>query len=279
MPRANIGGATINYEVLGTSGPWVSLSPGGRRDLNSQKSVAEKVAAQGYRVLVHDRRNCGASDLVVSGEKPEYEIWADDLAALLGQLGGTPAWIGGSSSGARLAITMALRYPGIMKGVLLYRTTGGEYSCKRLAEQYYGQFVKMARAGGMETVAESEHFREVIRKNPAAKQQLLGTSVESFTKAFEHWSAFFLKSANDPVIGATADQLRSIKLPTVCIPGNDVVHPRKASYEMAKLIPGIELHEVMPPGDDLTEIPFEEWDKKDADIAKIFVTFMKKHGS
>lgn len=279
MPRANIGGATINYEVLGTSGPWVSLSPGGRRDLNSQRSVAEKVAALGYRVLVHDRRNCGASDLVVSGDKPEYEIWADDLAALLEQLGGTPAWIGGSSSGARLAITMALRYPQRMKGVLLYRTTGGEYSCKRLAEQYYGQFVKMARAGGMQKVAESEHFREVISRNPAARDQLLGTPVERFCQAFEHWSAFFLKSATDPVIGASEADLRSIRLPVVCIPGNDVVHPRKASYEMAKFVPGIELHEVMPPGDDLTEIPFEEWDRKDSEIARIFVDFMRKHGS
>ena len=34
MPIANVRGANINYEVLGTSGPWVSLSPGGRRALD-----------------------------------------------------------------------------------------------------------------------------------------------------------------------------------------------------------------------------------------------------
>ena len=33
MPIANVRGANINYEVLGTSGPWVALSPGGRRAL------------------------------------------------------------------------------------------------------------------------------------------------------------------------------------------------------------------------------------------------------
>jgi len=32
MPIANVRGANINYEVLGTSGPWVALSPGGRLD-------------------------------------------------------------------------------------------------------------------------------------------------------------------------------------------------------------------------------------------------------
>ena len=65
MPIANVRGANINYEVLGTSGPWVALSPGGRRPLEGVKHLAERVASAGFRVLIHDRRNCGASDLVL----------------------------------------------------------------------------------------------------------------------------------------------------------------------------------------------------------------------
>src|ERR1700752_4455243 len=33
MPIAHVRGTNINYEVLGTGGPWVALSPGGRRAL------------------------------------------------------------------------------------------------------------------------------------------------------------------------------------------------------------------------------------------------------
>src|SRR6476619_7143642 len=75
MPIANVRGANINYEVLGTSGPWVALSPGGRRALEYVKSLAQHVADAGYRVLIHDRRNCGVSDIVIGGDQSEYEIW------------------------------------------------------------------------------------------------------------------------------------------------------------------------------------------------------------
>jgi pimeloyl-ACP methyl ester carboxylesterase len=272
-------GAGINYEVLGSSGPWVALTPGGRRGLQSGRGLAEHIAQAGYRVLIHDRRNCGASDLVLTGEQPEYEIWADDLADMLKQLGATPAWVGGGSSGARLALTMGLRLPHVVKGLLLYRTTGGPFACKRLANQYYGQYVKLAREGGMAAVAESEHFAGVIKARPAAKDELLRTPVDAFVKAMEHWSRFFLAAEADPVIGATEAQLRGIKLPTVVICGNDVVHPRKASLELARLVPGAQLEQIFPEGPDLDEIPFAEWDAKEAEMARIFVAFMKKHGS
>ena len=69
MPIANVRGANINYEVLGTRGPWVALSPGGRRALDHVKSLAQRVADAGYRVLIHDRRNCGVSDIVIGGDQ------------------------------------------------------------------------------------------------------------------------------------------------------------------------------------------------------------------
>ena len=56
MPVANVRGASIHYEVLGKSGPWVALAPGGRRPITAVRSLAQKVADAGYRVLVHDRR-------------------------------------------------------------------------------------------------------------------------------------------------------------------------------------------------------------------------------
>src|SRR5712675_535450 len=111
MPFASVNGAKINYEVLGTSGPWVALSPGGRRALDHVKSLARHVADAGYRVLIHDRRNCGVSDIVIGGETSEYEIWADDLYELATQLKALPAAVGGSSSGCRLSLLFALKFP------------------------------------------------------------------------------------------------------------------------------------------------------------------------
>ena|SRR5271163_148874 len=63
MPVATVRGVDINYEVLGERGPWVALQPGGRRALVGVKSLGEKLAEAGCRVLVYDRRNCGASSV------------------------------------------------------------------------------------------------------------------------------------------------------------------------------------------------------------------------
>ncbi|MGZ9125789.1 MAG: alpha/beta fold hydrolase, partial [Candidatus Binatia bacterium] len=100
MPYAKVRGVNINYQVLGTTGPWVALSPGGRRDLGGIQNQAGKLAELGYRVVIFDRRNCGASDASFDPSRSEYEIWADDLNELLKQFNMAPAIIGGSSSGA-----------------------------------------------------------------------------------------------------------------------------------------------------------------------------------
>src|SRR5712692_4228858 len=101
MPLANIHGVNINYKVIGNHGPWVALSPGGRRALEGVEPLAGRLADAGHRVLLHDRRNCGVSDIVIDGDDSEYEIWADDLYELLSQLHALPAFVGGSSSGCR----------------------------------------------------------------------------------------------------------------------------------------------------------------------------------
>src|SRR5712692_834069 len=94
MPVAKVRGVNINYEVFGTRGPWIALSPGGRRALDNVKPLAQRMADKAYHVLIHDRRNCGLSDIVIGGDKSEYEVWADDLYELLSQHKALPAVIG-----------------------------------------------------------------------------------------------------------------------------------------------------------------------------------------
>src|SRR5438105_14863280 len=124
MPEANVRGVTINYRVLGDRGPWVTLAPGGRRALDGVLPLGKRIAQAGYRVLLHDRRNCGASDVVIDGDESEYDIWADDLHALMSELNALPAHIGGSSSGCRMSILLALRHPEAVRSLLLWRGTG-----------------------------------------------------------------------------------------------------------------------------------------------------------
>jgi pimeloyl-ACP methyl ester carboxylesterase len=265
------------YEVLGETGPWVALSPGGRRGLEAVKSLAAKVAEAGYRVLIHDRRNCGASDVVIDGDESEYQICADDLHALLTQLDALPAYIGGSSSGCRLALLFALRYPGAARGLLLWRITGGGFAAQRLAQNYYGQFIAAARQGGMAAVCETEHFRERIAARPANRAHLTGMDTQHFIRIMSNWSAYFMQGADQPVIGASAADLESISVPACVIPGNDKTHLREVGENLHRLMRASELHILFPEHVDVDMVPPEVWKTKEAEQAAIFLDFLRRH--
>ena len=96
----------------------------------------------------------------------EEAIWADDLHELLSQLGGLPAFIGGASSGARTAILFGLRHAQAVRGLLLFRVTGGAFAAERLPENYYNQFIRLAEEGGMAAICEHEQYAERIAANP-----------------------------------------------------------------------------------------------------------------
>jgi len=134
MPTATIRGVNIHYQVIGDSGPWVALITGGRRGHQELLPIARKLAAQNYRVLLHDRRNTGASDVLIDGIDGEEEIWTDDLHELLKQQGALPAFVGGTSSGARTSMLFYLRHPEAVRGLLLMRVTGGAFAAGRLPD-------------------------------------------------------------------------------------------------------------------------------------------------
>jgi pimeloyl-ACP methyl ester carboxylesterase len=275
MPTATVRGATVAYEVLGKDGPWLAQSPGGRRPKEEVKAIAQQIADGGFRVLIYDRRNCGASDVVLEGTESEYEIWADDLYELLKQLNALPAYISGASSGCRLSTLFALRYPDAVKGLLLRGITGGPFACKRLAENYYGQFVKAAEQGGMAAVAETEHWRERIEANPSNRARILGMDPKRFAASFAKWAVPFSTGAELPMIGVTEAQLRSIKVPTQVIPGHDRTHNRATGMRVGSLIPGAEIVDLM--GQDVdSDIALDAWKAKEGDVARVAIEFMRR---
>jgi pimeloyl-ACP methyl ester carboxylesterase len=280
MPEAAVRGVHINYRVVGDSGPWIALTPGSRRPYGELRDVSNAIAAEGYRVLLHDRRNCGASDVAFDGTGSEHEIWADDLYELAKQLGATPLYVGGSSAGARLAILFAIRHPDALRGLLLWRVTGGQEAVDRLAENYYGQYIKLAREGGMQAIAASEHFAESIAARPANRERILSTGVNDFIQVMTHWREAFLTAAKLPMVGATEADLNAIKAPACLIAGNDVIHTPATARKAARLIPNSELHEdvVEKLADDKLRKDWDRQEWRDAEprVAKIFTAFLKR---
>lgn len=276
MPVANVRGAAIHYEVYGERGPWVALSPGGRRAIEGVESLSRRMAAAGYRALVHDRRNCGASDVSIEGKASENEIWADDLHELLKQQKALPAWIGGSSSGCRLALLFALRHSRAARGLLLWRVTGGLAAAKRLAHRYYGQYIPIAQQGGMAAICATGEFAERIRDRPENRERLMKMNPARFIEVMSGWQRGFLEGADKPVIGATEAQLKFLAVPACIVPGNDLSHLKSAAENLGRLMPDAEVHPLITKHYDLDVAPREEWDAREADLAAIFLDYMKR---
>jgi pimeloyl-ACP methyl ester carboxylesterase len=276
MAFAKVRGIDIHYEVIGDAGPWVTLITGGRRGHQEFLPLSRKLAAGGFRVLLHDRRNTGASGMLLDDREVEEAVWADDLRDLLAQQDAVPAFVGGSSSGARTAILFCLRHPEAVRGLLLLRVTGGAFAAGRLPENYYGQFIRAAEEGGMAAVCATEAYRERIAANPAVRDELLKMDAKRFVGILTKLRALFVAGAHLPVMGVTEDQLRSIGAPTIVIPGNDNTHSSQSGLAAHRMIAGSELHRLPVEDQDVPLIPFDEWAVHEDEIARTFTDFMRR---
>ena len=279
MPFSKVREVTLHYRVFGQTGPWLALITGGRRGFNEFIPFAEKIAAKGFQVLLHDRRNTGASDVLIAGHDGEEEIWADDLAVLLDQLGASPAFIGGTSSGARLSMLYNQRHPQNVKGLLLMRVTGGDFAAGRLPETYYGQFIKAAQQGGMKAVCDHEQYQERIQANPSNLPRLMAMDPKEYIRVMEHWLSIFLRGPRKPVLGLEDDVMRAIKVPTIVRPGNDKTHAAVNGIAAASLIPNSILFQLPLEDQDVAVLPFSDWEPHEATLAHVLTEFMNKFNS
>ena len=266
----------LHYDIVGDHGPWAALSPGGRRGMQAVRGLASALARSGVRVLIFDRRNCGASDVAFDESRAEEQAWADDLHALLNHVGAAKAWIGGGSSGCRMSLLYALKYPQQVSGLLLWKITGGAFAARRLAAQYFTDYIRLAESGGMAAVCASEHFSAGISTNPGNRERLMQFTPETFIAVMREWYRRFVEGASSPILGVSESQLRSIQIPAFVIPGNDNTHPLVAGQRLQALLSESELTILFPVQVDADVAPQEDWQRKEPEIANLFAGFIHR---
>ncbi len=235
MPTSEIGGGGIRYEVAG-DGPVAVLTPGGRLAAADVAGLAARLRPQ-LRLLEWDRRNTGASDLYL-GRTSEQMQWADDLADLLRRLGLAPAWLLGGSAGSRVSYLTAVRHPDVVRGLVLWSVSGGAYASQYLGFNYHVPFITAALAAGMDGVAATAFFSERIAANPANADALRSIDAADFVEVMLEWNTDFVPRPDMPAIAITADQLRTITVPTLIFEGNDLIHPASPALDVHRLIAG-----------------------------------------
>jgi hypothetical protein len=173
-------------------------------------------------------------------------------------------------------VLFALKYPRAVRALLLWRVTGGPFAAARLTENYYGKYIRAAQEGGMAAVCELEHFKERIEARPANRAVLMAMDPKAFVTAMDRWQAQFAKGAELPIIGASEKDLNSIKAPTCIIPGNDKTHNHAIAETAHRMIPSSELYDLFPGDLDVDLVPPEDWAPKEAEMAAVFVDFLKR---
>jgi hypothetical protein len=128
----------------------------------------------------------------------------------------------------------------------------------------------------MAAVCALDHFQERIEARPDNRATLMAMEPDAFIAAMARWREQFARGAELPIIGASEQDLNSIKVPTCIIPGNDKTHSHAIAAAAHRMIAGSELYDLFPGDIDIDLVPAEDWTPKEPEMAKVFVDFLAR---
>jgi len=116
MMKVKANGITLNYEVWGQSGKWITLVHGAQDNLNVWWNQVPVLSSK-YRVLALDWRGHGDTETPALDYK--FEIMVRDLYELWQHLGIKETYLNGHSMGGGIVIRAALMHPDIVKALII----------------------------------------------------------------------------------------------------------------------------------------------------------------
>jgi len=257
-----IHGGNVVYEILGETGEFIALTPGGRfsKDIPGLRPLAEQLVKGGYRVLLWDRPNCGKSDLQFYGQS-ESHMRADTLHQLITGLGIGPCVIAGGSGGARDSILTTILHPEIVTKLVTWNIVGGVYGSFVLGSYYIVPSIQAVRGLGIKGLLGVSEWQERIADNPDNKDRILAMDGDEFLKVMLRWLNAFVPKPGQAIPGVDDALFDDIRVPTLIIRGgeNDWDHPKRTSLEVSCLIRGSRL--IDPPW------PEDAWERAGEDRA------------
>jgi pimeloyl-ACP methyl ester carboxylesterase len=240
MPRIDISGVSLEYELLGAAGaPAIAITPGGRmsKEIAGVREFGEALVARGKRVLLWDRPNSGLSGLSFEGET-ESELQARLLIGLIEALELGRTALAGGSAGSRTGLIAAARAPEAVSHLVQWWISGGGIGLMMLGASYYAEPAIAASMGGMEAVAQLPIWSEQMR-TPGNREALLSLDPAEFIATMKRWASAFVPSDTSPVPGMTREDFARLTMPVLLFRGSprDLYHPAEITERVHALIP------------------------------------------
>jgi 2-hydroxy-6-oxonona-2,4-dienedioate hydrolase len=234
-----INGGNVVYEILGEEGDFIVLTPGGRfsKDIPGLKPLAHALVEGGYRVLLWDRPNCGASDVQFYGQS-ESHMRAETLSQLITKLDIGPCIIAGGSGGARDSMLTAILYPELVTKLVVWNIVGGVYGSFVLGGHYIVPSILAVRGMGIKGLLHVGEWKERVAENPENEARFHALEPDAFLKVMLRWLNAFVSKPGQTIPGVPDGMFDDIRVPTLIIRGgeDDWDHPKRTSLEVSCLI-------------------------------------------
>jgi pimeloyl-ACP methyl ester carboxylesterase len=253
VPLARVNDVDLYYESHGSGEPLVFVH-GSWADHHNWDLVVGPLA-ESFRVVAYDRRGHSKSEQP-AGQGSVFED-ADDLAALVEELGLAPAHIVGNSGGAAIALRAATRHPKIFRSLIaheppLFPLLEGTDFEPGLAEvrNRIGAVLDLLARGDDEDAARL--FVNTVAFGPDAWETQLPPEMR---EVFVANASTFLDEMHDPdFLQMDLDALTTFEKPTLLTDGSesapffgpvlDIIasrlpHARRATLEGADHVPQI----------------------------------------
>lgn len=232
MPIFDADGLSLFYNDEGQGEPMVLIHG---FPLSSEMWQPQRAALQHrFRVITPDLRGMGRSDVPTGGYS--MTTYADDLVALMDELGIAQAIVGGMSMGGYIAFALLRRAPDRIKGLMLIDTKATPDDDTAKAKRR--SLIEQVRTQGSAAAADTGNM-------------LTPRTHEEQPDLVDYVKRIMLAAPADGIVGAleamierpdSSAMLPNIAVPTLVVVGSDdPLTPPNAARAMAEAIPNAQL--------------------------------------
>jgi pimeloyl-ACP methyl ester carboxylesterase len=261
MPTAVTGGITTRYEIAGSGPPLLMFSPGGfgaalenwtSFGLYRRLRLLDHLTKT-YTCIMFDRREAGGS-----GGRVERITWADYAAQgkeLLDHLDIARAHLIGGCVGCSAVAVFAVCHPEAAASMVLYSPAGGaRYRIAQharfarhlayVAERGLSEVVALARSSndGFSQDPRVGPWASVIRADPAFTEGYERQDPERYSAIVTGMARLLFD--RDTVPGPEPEDLLTLDVPALVVPGQDASHATSAARYLQECLPGAEYWDV-----------------------------------
>ena len=235
MPRADVNGISLYYEVAGSGPPLVFVHgfSCGIRSWDPQVRAFSKR----FRVVTYDVRGHGITEAPRDPGRYSQPTSIADLAGLLDHLKIRRAFVGGLSMGGNIALNFALTHPDRVRALIVADTGSGSdesaewiagaHAFADAAERSVEAFADMACANPL--------FARFVAQGPEAERFIRSCLMTHRGHGIAHTAREVL--AKRPTLYALEAKLRELRVPTLLIVGEHDDPCVRVHAFMAKVLP------------------------------------------